>query len=422
MVHIVDAIMGAGKSQSAISYMNDHPDERFIYITPYIDEAARIQSGCPSLHFVTPSQISANYNHSKVEHTKSLMRQGRNVATTHAAFRLYTEDMISSIKEWGYTLIIDEAVNVLSELEVSKGDIDLLLMAGMLKKMPDGSIVPGENEYTGTRLADLCAITQHSDIIQMDDRYYFWELHSHILSAFRDVYVLTYLFDGQDMSYYLRKRNIPYVRIGVERTGDTYHFSESTSYMPPYTQHLSELIHICDNEKLNSIGADRYALSSTWYEKASSKAISDLRNNLFNYFHNIMKAKSKEVLWTSFKNYESKLSGPGYTNGFISCTLRATNEYRSRKYMAYCVNGFANPFKHRYLSDIGSQYDDDIYALSNMVQWIWRSQIRDGKEIWIYVPSERMRSLLVRWIMDVEDQYYQYANRGDTNEGEQRST
>ena len=41
------------------------------------------------------------------------------------------------------------------------------------------------------------------------------------------------------------------------------------------------------------------------------------------------------------------------------------------------------------------------YALSEMLQWIWRSAIRDGKEIWIYIPSRRMRELLQNWIQEI---------------------
>ena len=42
--------------------------------------------------------------------------------------------------------------------------------------------------------------------------------------------------------------------------------------------------------------------------------------------------------------------------------------------------------------------DQDGYALSEMLQWIWRSAIRDGKEINLYIPSKRMRTLLTDWI------------------------
>jgi len=33
-----------------------------------------------------------------------------------------------------------------------------------------------------------------------------------------------------------------------------------------------------------------------------------------------------------------------------------------------------------------------------MLQWIFRSSIRDNKPINIYIPSSRMRNLLVKWL------------------------
>ena len=47
------------------------------------------------------------------------------------------------------------------------------------------------------------------------------------------------------------------------------------------------------------------------------------------------------------------------------------------------------------------EIDQNMFALSEMLQWIWRSAIRDGKEIWIYIPSKRMRTLLENWIEEV---------------------
>lgn len=47
---------------------------------------------------------------------------------------------------------------------------------------------------------------------------------------------------------------------------------------------------------------------------------------------------------------------------------------------------------------ISSHVDEDAYALSEMLQWIWRSSIRDGKPINIYIPSKRMRTLLMNWL------------------------
>jgi hypothetical protein len=41
---------------------------------------------------------------------------------------------------------------------------------------------------------------------------------------------------------------------------------------------------------------------------------------------------------------------------------------------------------------------EESFALGEMVQWIYRSQIRNGKPITVYVPSRRMRELLIDWL------------------------
>ena len=38
-----------------------------------------------------------------------------------------------------------------------------------------------------------------------------------------------------------------------------------------------------------------------------------------------------------------------------------------------------------------------------MIQWIWRSAIRDGGEVYLYIPSSRMRMLLINWIDEISN-------------------
>lgn len=38
MIKVCDSIMGSGKTQAAISYINEHQDARFIYVAPYLAE------------------------------------------------------------------------------------------------------------------------------------------------------------------------------------------------------------------------------------------------------------------------------------------------------------------------------------------------------------------------------------------------
>ena len=67
----------------------------------------------------------------------------------------------------------------------------------------------------------------------------------------------------------------------------------------------------------------------------------------------------------------------------------------------YAVNIFMNVNDKLFYKRYGIEVNEDGYALSTMLQWIWRSAIRDGKEINIYIPSKRMRTLLTDWINSV---------------------
>ena len=44
-VKVCDMIMGAGKTESAISLMNSDQNSHFIFITPYLDEVERDRQG-----------------------------------------------------------------------------------------------------------------------------------------------------------------------------------------------------------------------------------------------------------------------------------------------------------------------------------------------------------------------------------------
>ena len=46
----------------------------------------------------------------------------------------------------------------------------------------------------------------------------------------------------------------------------------------------------------------------------------------------------------------------------------------------------------------GVNIDEETWALSELIQWLFRSAIREENEINIYIPSKRIRSLLQEWL------------------------
>jgi hypothetical protein len=163
---------------------------------------------------------------------------------------------------------------------------------------------------------------------------------------------------------------------------------------------LKAIINIYEGD-LNSIGAKRTALSYTQYEKwrkQSSPLQAKLKNNLYNYFHNIQKVSSKEILWTCPKDSKDKLKGKGYAKSYLSFNARATNKYRFRNTLAYCNNLFVQPQIKSFFRKNGIEINEEEYALASLLQWLWRSAVREGKPVNIYIPSSRMRDLLKSYL------------------------
>lgn len=404
MVKVCDAIMGTGKSSAAITYINEHPEKNFIYVTPYLDEATRISNGCPNMNFYEP-QKQTKFNGSKTLHTIDLVKRGKNIATTHQAFRFYPPELLQLVREKNYTLIIDENVDVLETLEEDAYDIQMAIDAGYIEDCEDGVYHLARDVYKGKTHKDLFRILRTRDIVKVSgenkESFFYWQLPPELITSFGEVFILTYLFNGQSLHHFLEMYKIPYEFIGISKgQDDTFRFSESGSYIPKYVSTLPEMIHIIDNEKLNMVGDDSFALSMSWFDKDGSD-VKQLKNNLYNFFNHICPASAAQRMWSTYKESKHHLQGKGYTNSFVPFNKKASNEFKERNAAAYCVNLFMNVGQKIFYQSNGVDVNEDDYALSTMVQWIWRSAIRDGEEVWLYVPSRRMRELLTRWIEEV---------------------
>lgn len=395
--------MGTGKSSAAITYLNEHKDEKFIYITPYLDEANRIKNGCPDLNFVEPSNKLKEFNFKKSLHTAQLIREGKNITTTHQAFKGYTQATLDCIKEQGYNLIIDENVDVLETFEFHPDDLQMAVDAGYIKDDNGVYSLSEDVPYNGKALHELFGLLKSRELIRMTDKdeneLFYWALPPDLLTSFNDVYILTYLFSGQSLHHFMKIYNIPYEYIGIERTPDGgYRFGEFPGYVPEYVTHLKDMLRILDNPKINDVGDDYHSLSMNWF-KRGGKDVEQLKKNVYNCFNNIWgDIPADKRLWGSYNGGFNKIKGKGYTKAFLTFNAKATNAYRDKECLVYITNLFMNVNEKKFYQMHGLEVDEDTYALSIMVQWIWRSAIRDGKAVSLYIPSKRMRTLLMNWI------------------------
>ena len=87
---------------------------------------------------------------------------------------------------------------------------------------------------------------------------------------------------------------------------------------------------------------------------------------------------------------------------WIANTTRGTNDYMHCSHLIYLYDQNVNPVLARWLGD-SSQDFKDAYALTELIQWVWRSRIRKGEPITLYLPSPRMRRLFEEWLNDLKD-------------------
>lgn len=128
-VNIVDAIMGAGKTQSVMNYINQSDeDEKFLVITPFLDEIERYKKYCKNKNFISPTFLKKDNDAkaSKLNDIKRLIGKGDNIVSTHALFQKFDNELIDLCRAQNYTLIMDEVANVIEEYELSKQDFEIL--------------------------------------------------------------------------------------------------------------------------------------------------------------------------------------------------------------------------------------------------------------------------------------------------------
>jgi arsenate reductase-like glutaredoxin family protein len=196
------------------------------------------------------------------------------------------------------------------------------------------------------------------------------------------------MFEDNIMATYLKAHGLDYevIRFGKK---------------PSEIKHLINVYEDTLRGKLNETGSKESALSST---NCKQTAVKDtLSANLDNYIRNKAKCKKSDLLWTCFKDCKTRVQKNGvnnYSNEWLPMNTKATNNYGDRHTVAYLLNLYPNPELVKASSARGFSVKEDVYAISEMVQFIWRSAIRNNEEINLYIPSKRMRTFLKNWLED----------------------
>ena len=394
MVTIIDSPCGRGKTTYAINYINERPSDNFVYITPFLKEVERVieqtKFNGADKRFVQP----ANLGNGKMDSLINLFHNNRDIVSTHSLFSKCSQSVADNIRIGHYTLILDEVMSVVEVLNLKKSDIPTMLDAELVRiDEKTNKLIWLKGDYDGAynEIKERC---ENNNIYVVSGVAIVWTFPVEIFEAFDNVIICTYMFDCQLQKYYYDMYNVPYTKKSIVN-GELVDYIEQKDSL--------DKLHILDNNKINHVGDGKYDLSKSWYEK-HKKNLKMLQNNIYNYVHNFApklagtKIKSKDIIWTTFKDYQTKLKGKGYANSFIPCNSRATNEYMDSFVVVYPINIFVNPIVKQFFTNNGVEINEDGYALSELIQFIYRSRIRQNQHIYCYIPSLRMRQLLYNYI------------------------
>ena len=170
MVTVIDSMMGSGKTSWALQFMDENPDESFIYCTPFLDEVTRIQTQS-SRRFYEPN----NYNNKrKIDTFNDLLMDGRDICVMHCTFSNATDETIEYIRNGNYVLILDEVIDVLIDYNsvtndnIKKGDIALLLNEGFISFNEYGKVTWLKQSYAESKYSDVERLARNGNLFYLD--------------------------------------------------------------------------------------------------------------------------------------------------------------------------------------------------------------------------------------------------------------
>lgn len=403
VIKIIDDIMGSGKSTWAINHIKQNPDKKFLCIVPLLSECERFKEKT-DIDIIDPEKWG-----SKWKNFRWLVENDKNIVTTHSLIKMMDLDMLELLKSKNYVLMIDECLDVLDTYKISKDDLKIIFNEKLVSLDEDGFLVWNEERkpYKGVYgdIKRLCSFKslmgfkkENSDELA---RIIMWNFPVDFFKCFDESYIFTYLWEGSIQKSYFDIHGIKYEKYMLDYDRQLIPHCKEIEYEK--RRNVADLINIYDG-KFNKIGmkiGKSNPLSKSWYEdkrKKNRSIFSQLKNNTENYFRTVTKTKSIDNMYTVFKPYCKYVKGKGFANGFVSCNARGTNEFKNKKSLAYLINFFMSPDIKQFVEHYHIEFDDNLFSLSALLQWIWRSQIRDGNPIDLYIPSERMRELLKIWI------------------------
>ena len=400
IITIKDQPCGSGKTTSMIEGFRS--DRKYLVIVPLLTEVDRVVEWSKSTPFQQP-HANDNNAPTKTESLESMVLQGENIVATHSLFErlvpLARQGLLSD-----YDIIIDEVPEVVRSVS-SKSKVSIeefyLNTGYMTADTGTGQVRPTvkwwsmRDDVDDTLSTTILNYANTGCLYLLEGHLFIWAMPKELLTAGRTTTILTYKSEGSVLSSYLKKLNVP-----VEVTNDN-------QLEEAFRKKAAELITIKDIPALSRLALSHSGqlagISNSSYCKTIGIALKNLRGRQLSgvLADNILITCAKEG-W--LKKGNERVAGPFASRSklfkganWVPKVTRGTNDYAHCSHLIYLYDQHMNPYVARWLED-NSRAFDDAYALTELIQWVWRSRVRKGQPITLYLPSPRMRQLMEEWL------------------------
>ena len=396
-ITIKDYPCGSGKTTTMIQSFKE--DNKYLVILPYLSEVERVILKSKPVKFVQPT-TEENSLTNKTDSIKELLLTGQNIATTHSMYERLVPLADDGLLD-DYNIIIDEVPEVVQSVSSkSKTSIREFYINGGYIEVEDTGLVLPTDKWRQNRedVADTLSskILNHAEtgcLYLLGEHMFVWAMPRKLLNAGKSATIMTYKAEGSLLVSYLDMLSLPHI---IEK--DKY---KEEAFREKAVQ-LIDLQDIPSISKLNlSYSGQQAGMKNKRYFSKFSGGLKNLRGR------QLQGLDLSNVLLTCKKSAWETESGKAgvFARGskmfentnWIANTTRGTNDYIHCSHLIYLYDKHLNKFVARWLNDESRRFDN-AHALTELIQWVWRSRIRIAEPITLYLPAPRMRGILVDWL------------------------
>lgn len=411
-ITVIDRPCGVGKTTDLIKYLKSlkshNIKEKILLVVPELGEVERFVNALGTDYFETPivknEWVKEGFADNKTDLLIEILSQGKNAIITHSLYERIRrfEHLLTD-----YCVIIDEVPTVAKQVPTMFG-------SGVFKHLlhdkkyinidpvtqlitATGSWLIDELEYfngTDVDISKFMAAIQRADVYYVKGTYCLMPLPDAFFTKPKSLTILTFLFTGTQLDYYMKKR------------GYKYTLQTCSNELALFKHNMNANLQVYRKTTDIRTGYEAMTLKPDKKRKIVGNFIKNSiqslkKNGLECDPERILVASSKDAWFGKESNANSKVSNASSLMkltrlgkaSYTAMVTRGTNKFKDRNMLIMMGKVNLNPDLAEFLG-MQTKKANDQHTLSELIQLIYRTGIRDGKEtFFITADADNIRVL-----------------------------